>query len=359
MRRLVMIGTEKGAFFLWGDASGAHWEIEGPIMKGWKVLDVMLDRRGAPTLYAAAGSWVYGATVQISRDWGKTWTQVEHGPVYGKDSGRKLNNIWTIVPGHASQPDVLYAGVDEAGLFVSRDRGLHWEELTGVGQHPTRPEWVPGAGGLCCHSVCVDAKNPDRVWVGISAVGVLRTDDGGANWAVKNDGLTIIIEAKDNKHIGSCVHRLVADPTDPKRLYQQNHKGVFRSVDAGDTWQRIENGLEGWFGFPMVMHPHDPKTLFIVPEETDEFRMPKDGRLTVFRSRDCGDSWEPLRDGLPEHFYSGVMRQALAMDGTEAGGVYFGASGGQIFASDDNGDHWRQLPFTLPRILSVNAACVD
>lgn len=359
MRRLVMVGTEKGAFFFHGDAAGERWEVEGPIMKGWKVFEVALDRRGDPTLYAAVGSWVYGPNIQVSRDLGKTWAQVEHGPKYAKDSPLKLNNIWTVVPGAASEPQVLYAGVEQAGLFVTRDGGVRWEEVTGISQHETRADWVPGAGGLCCHSICVHPLNPQRVWVGISAVGVLRTDDGGVTWQVCNDGLTIVVEGKEHKKVGSCVHRLVLDPTNPDRLFQQNHKGVFRSTNGGDTWERIENGLEGWFGFPMVMHPHDPATLFIIPEESDEFRMPKDGQLKVFRSTDRGDSWTPLTKGLPGHFYAGVMRQALAMDDTPEGGIYFGASGGQVFASVDNGDHWRRLPATLPRILSVNACCLE
>lgn len=359
MRRIVMLGTEKGAFFLHGDAAGSEWRIEGPFLKGWKVLEVVLDRRGEPTLYAAVSSWVYGPVIQISRDWGKTWTQVEHGPQYGKDAPGKLNNIWTIVPGADSEPEVLYAGVDDAGLFVTRDGGLHWEELPGVAKHQTRDEWHPGAGGLCCHTVCVHPSNPKRIWVGISAVGVLRSDDAGATWTVCNDGLDIVVPGEKHKNVGTCVHRIALDKANPDRLYQQNHRGVFRSSDGGDHWERIENGLQGTFGFPMVMHPHRAETLYIVPEETEEFRMPRDGQLAVFRTDDRGEHWRALTSGLPNNFYSGVMRQALAMDDTEAGGIYVGTSGGHIFASVDGGDHWRQLPGTFPRTLSVNAVCVD
>lgn len=359
MQRLVMVGTEKGAFFLRGDAAGEKWTLDEPMMLGWKVFDLALDRRGDPTFYAAVGSWVYGATVQVSRDGGKTWPQVAQGPVYAEGATSKLKSIWTIVPGRASEPGVLYAGVDEAGLFVSRDGGEHWEEIPGVANHPTREEWVGGLGGLCCHTIIPHPTNPDRMWVGISAVGVLRTDDGGATWQVKNTGLSLAIEGKVHKEVGSCVHRMVIDPTNPDRLYQQNHMGVMRSSDGGDTWERIENGLKTDFGFPMVIHPHDPKTLFIVPEESGEFRMPKDGKLTVFRTRDRGDNWEPLRGGLPNDCYCGIMRLAMAMDDTPEGGVYFGTTGGTLYASVNNGDDWKALPYTFPRILSVKAACID
>lgn len=359
MQRLVMVGTEKGAFFLRSDAAGASWNVEGPMMRGWKVSDIALDRRSEPAFYAAVGSWVYGATIQVSRDWGATWPQVEHGPAYAADARSTLKSIWTIVPGRATEPGVLYAGVDEAGLFVSRDAGEHWEEIPGVANHPTRDEWMGGLGGLCCHTILLHPTNPQRMWVGISAVGVLRTDDGGQTWQTKNTGLTMAIEGKVHKDVGTCVHRMVLDPADPDRLYQQNHMGVMRSADAGDTWERIENGLVTDFGFPMVIHPHDPKTLFIVPEESGEFRMPVGGQLTVYRTRDRGDNWEPLRDGLPGDCYAGVMRQAMAMDDSPEGGVYFGTTAGQLFTSIDNGGHWKALPYTFPRILSVNAVCLE
>ena len=355
----VMVATEKGAFFLWSDESRTDWRLTGPALKGWKVNNLLLDRRGEPVLYAAVGHYVYGATVQISRDLGKTWEQQEHGPAFGANSTSKLNNIWTIVPGPADQPGVLYAGTDDAGLFISRDGGAHWEELPDISRHESRAEWMGGAGGLCLHSILLDKDNPDRIWVGISAVGVLRSDDGGKTFQPRNEGMPIIIEGKDHKCIGSCVHSMTQDPANPNHLFQQNHQGVLRSADGGDHWERIESGLPSVFGFPMVMDPNDASRLYVVPQEADEYRIFKDGKPTVYRTANRGDSWEAVRNGLPDNCFSGVLRHAMAADTCEQAGVYFGTSGGQIFYSTDGGDTWRTMPCALPRILAVHAAVLE
>lgn len=353
---LLMVSTRKGAFLFRSNESRTKWEMRGPVLKGWDVSDIQLDTRGVPRLYAGVGSYVYGATVNVSDDLGETWRQIEHGPKYEPDAPGKLSAIWTVTPGAKATPDRVYAGVADAGLFVSHDRGEHWEELPGVANHPTREEWMPGAGGMCCHSIVVDERNPERMWIGISAVGVLRTEDGGETWQAKNDGLPIVIEGKQHKDIGTCVHRLVRDPKNPDRLFQQNHQGVFVSNDGADTWVRIENGLPSRFGFPMVIDPNDPQTLFIVLLESDEHRFAIDGKLTVYRTTDAGATWSEQRTGLPDEAWVGVMRQAMDTDGLSPCGVYFGTTNGQVYYSRDAGDSWEGLPENLPRINSVSVA---
>ncbi len=357
---LVMVGTRKGAFFLWSDEARREWRVEGPLIKGWEVGNLALDRRGEEAIYAAVGHFVYGPTIQVSRDRGRTWTQIEHGPLYGEEAGSKLNRIWTIVPGHPSEPQVLYAGVDEAGLFVSRDGGVSWREIESLSRHPTRSEWSPGAGGMCCHTVLIDPEDKDRMWVGISAVGVFRTEDGGVTWEVKNEGLPIAVDSKEFDNVGSCVHRIVLAPDQSGVLYQQNHMGVFRSTDGADSWQAIQSGLPSEFGFPMVMHPADSKTLYVVPLESSEYRFFLGGKPAVYRTRDGGESWQGSSTGLPAgDTYTGVLRHSMAADGLEDCGIYFGTSGGQVFYSRDAGEAWQAIPVQLPRIQSVIVAVVE
>lgn len=357
---LLMVGTQKGAFLFRSDEHRRSWQIDGPLMKGWKVNDVQLDLRGAPRMFAAVGSYVYGPTINVSDDLGQSWRQIEKGPSYPADVDSKLKDIWCVVPGIESEPETLYSGVADAGMFVSRDRGESWKEFEGLRGHPTREEWTPGLGGLCCHSILVDPNNSQRIWAGISSVGVFRSDDGGKSWTVKNDGLEIVIPTRQHKDIGSCVHRLVIDPHDSTRLFQQNHKGLFRSTDAGDSWQRIESGIPSNFGFPMVVHPQDSNTLFVIPLESDEFRLPMNGQLAVYRSDNAGDSWHDSSEGLPANFYAGIMRQAMAYDTiADNCGIYFGTSGGQIFYSRDNGNRWEAMDCQLPRINSISVAVLD
>jgi photosystem II stability/assembly factor-like uncharacterized protein len=358
----LFVGTEKGAFVLSSRKRRTDWKLHGPFLKGWKVQDIRVDSRGgSPTLWAAVGSFVYAACVQKSEDLGRTWEQLEAAPHYDEGAPGKLRALWTVTPGHPSRPEELYAGVADAGLFRSNDSGQSWQELKGVSEHPTRAEWMPGAGGLCCHTIIVHPDNPKRVWVGISAVGVFRTDDDGQTWDLCNTGLDIVLEAKENKHIGSCVHRMVLDPENPDRLYQQNHRGLFRSTNGGDSWKRIEEGLpaENCFGFPIALDPTNPDRVFIVPEESDEYRMALEGRLTVYRTEDGGDSWQPRRKGLPRDFYSGVLRQAMDTDSHDPCGVYFGTIAGTMHFSIDAGDTWDTMPYQFPRICSVAAWTED
>ena len=350
-------GTRKGLFVLEADARRERWTAREPALAGWDVSNVCVDGREERELFAGVGHFVYGPTVHRSTDDGHSWEQVGSSPAYA--GGRELNQVWTVVPGRADDPGTLYAGVDEAGLFVSRDGGDTWDEVAGLTDHETVDRWFPGKGGLCCHSVLVHPTDPDRLWVGISAVGVFRTDDGGDSWTLKNDGLEVVAPDEDHEGLGSCVHRLVLDPHDPDRLYQQNHRGTFRSTDAGDAWERIDGGLPSTFGFPLVLHPREPGTLYVFPLESDERRLAIDGRPAVYRSTDAGATWERLDGGWPADSWVTVLRHGMAVDVLEPAGVYVGTTGGRVLHSADAGDSWRPLDVHLPRINSLTVAVVD
>ncbi len=343
----AILGTSKGAFVARSDKDRSSWTIEEPLFKGWKVTASGRDETG--TYFVATASDVYGPALHTSKDL-KNWRQIEKGPAWAKDSDRKLNQIWTLHLG----PGRFYAGVDEAGLFASDDGGESWSPVEALNEHPTRPSWGPGAGGLCAHAILVDPSNTDRVWCGISAVGVFRTEDGGRTWHPKNQGIPVVLEDKKHKDVGFCVHGLAADPDDADTIYRREHVGMFRSRDGGESWQRIENGLSSWFGFPVAIDRRS-RTLFVHPMESDEYRMPTDGKFRMFRSRDGGDSWEPLSNGLPQQrAYMGVLRGALDVDHLDPCGVYVGTTAGTVYASRDAGDSWTELPCTLPRVLSVS-----
>ncbi len=249
---------------------------------------------------------------------------------------------------------MCYAGVADAGLFRSEDAGETWTPVSGLNDHKTREAWCPGAGGLCAHSILIDPTNASRLWCGISAVGVFRSEDGGATWDARNEGVPVILEDKTHKDIGFCVHCLVHDAANANRIWRQDHRGMFRSSDGGDHWERIENGLPSGFGFPLVRDPGSG-ALFCVPLESDEYRVPIDGRLTVYRSTDDGDSWQAASNGLPQqNAYAGVLRCAMAVDGLNPGGVYFGTTSGDVYVSADCGDRWTALPCRLPRVQCVS-----
>jgi hypothetical protein len=277
---------------------------------------------------------------------------VADGPAYSTESGRKLKRIWQLAAGHPSEPATLYAGVDEAGLFVSRDHGATWSEVAALSNHPTREFWYPGMGGLCLHTILPDPRDPRQLLVAISAVGVFRSDDGGASWITRNQGLPRVPTGSPGPEVGRCVHKMVRDPRDPDTLYQQFHGGVFRSTDGAATWQAIEGGLPSNFGFPMVIT--GAGELFVIPLDSDVKRYTKDGRLRVYRSRDRGERWEAAGRGLPgEPTYVGVLRDALATDGLEPAGLYFGTTMGDVYASADAGESWRRLPGQFSRISCV------
>jgi hypothetical protein len=347
MRVNVFVGTMKGAFLLRSDAGRRKWTVEGPLFKGWKVTAAS-TRPGGGWL-AATASDVYGAQVHRSDDL-TDWTPIEKGPAFPEGSAFQMNQIWTLC--HAGER--LYAGVDEAALFQSDDRGRNWRLVEALSGHPTRRRWFPGFGGLCNHAVLVDPRNPGRIWCGISAVGVFRSEDGGASWRPRNDGLTMVIEDRDHKDIGYCVHALVADPSDPDTIYQQNHRGMFRTRDGAASWQPIQNGLPSTFGFPLVLD-RATGTLFCVPLESDEYRFAPGGTLHVYRSHDGGDSWRAGHSLSGHHAYTGVLRSALAVDHLDPCGVYLGTTSGDVHVSADGGETWQALPVSLPRVLTVEA----
>jgi hypothetical protein len=354
----VMVGTTKGAFFFHSNADRRSWEMTGPHLDGWEIYSLCgwdgdsREGRERNQVFAGTSHFVYGPTIRVSEDVGATWTQVEGSPRYTEESGHTLNRIWQIVPGHPSEPSTLYAGVDEAGLFASHDGGTTWEEVTGLSQHPSRADWAPGNGGLCLHTILIDPNNPKRMWVGISAVGVFRTDDAGQSWKICNNGLPQAVTGVRNPEVGRCVHKIVLDPNDLNTLYCQFHGGVFKSIDAADSWQPIESGLPSNFGFPMGVTASGD--LFLIPLESDMQRHVKDGKLRVYRSQDGGESWAPTGQGLPEQpHYVGVLRDALAVDTLEPAGIYFGTSMGEVFYSPDGGESWDRLPGQFPRITSI------
>ena len=356
----VLVGTTKGAFFFHSDEGRQTWEMTGPHLDGWEIYSLYGESgkgkngNSGNRVFAGTSHFVFGPTIRVSDNMGADWTQVETSPRYTEESGHKLNRIWQIVAGHPSQPGTLYAGVDQAGLFRSRDGGNTWEEVTGLTQHPTRAEWAPGNGGLCLHTILIDPTNADRMWIGISAVGAFRTDDGGETWKVCNFGLPQVATGVQNNDVGRCVHKLVLDPADPNTLYCQFHGGVYKSTDAADSWQAIESGLPSNFGFPMGIT--SARDLYIIPLESDMQRHVKDGRLQVYRSRDGGESWAPSGKGLPEQpHYVGVLRDSMSVDTLEPAGIYFGTSMGEVFYSADAGENWGRLPGQFPRITFIKA----
>ncbi|HEV2953093.1 MAG TPA: exo-alpha-sialidase [Candidatus Dormibacteraeota bacterium] len=350
----LLVGTEKGLFMFDSDESRRQWRLasEEPAHKGWQIYALYVDPRDQ-VLYASLSNAFFGPHLQRSRDGGDSWEPVEAGPAFAKGDARELKQIWSVVAGHA--PGVLWAGVSPGALFRSDDGGDSWQLNEGLDAHPTRESWAPGAGGLCLHTIVPDASDPKRIFVGISAVGIFRSDDGGQSWAIKNQGVSAVFEDEQRQHteIFRCVHKFVQDPRDPNLLYQQNHIGVYRSNDAGDSWDRIENGLPSEFGFPMVLNPHKPGTVFVIPQESSQFRAFPEGRMAVYRTRNGGASWAPTEVGLASPSYSGVLRNSMITDGAAETGIYFGTTGGEVYASIDDGERWERLPGSFPRIESL------
>ena len=340
---LLGIGTLKGAWFARSNDEGS-WEISGPMLKGWEVSTLSVASNG-DILAATASSW-YGAAIHRSSDL-KTWAQVVDGPAYESDMDRPLKRVWTM----QTIGGLIYAGVADAGLFSSTDDAASWQLVDGLTNHPSAGDWSPGLGGLALHRIVSDGADPNHLWVAISAVGVFESRDAGQSWDLRNSGVPAAAPS-DGFDIGYCVHNLVNDPNDANVLWRQDHRGVFRTSDGGRRWDRIQNGVPGaGFGFPIVRDPNSG-ALFIVPLESDEYRMPVDGHLCVYRSTDGGESWHATSGGLPaEPTHTGVLRDSMAVDGN--GGVYFGTTGGEVWHSADIGENWRRLPITLPRVTSV------
>ncbi len=337
----IAVGTEKGAYLL--DESGRSWDVSGPMFPGWKVSAFGAAPDGAHL--AAVGSNWFGVGVHRSDDF-ETWHQTESPPGWPEDSGRKMEQVWTF---HA-YGDRLWAGVAQAGLFTSDDHGLTWAPVAGLNEHRTRGEWEPGFGGLCAHRVTVAG---DTQWVAISAVGVFRSDDGGETWELKNDGVEPVGLPDDvpRPEVGYCVHCLAHDPADPRRIWRQDHSGVYRTSDGGDNWERIEEGLPANFGFVMWRDTGSGR-LFTIPLEADANRVPVDGALRVYRSDDDGGSWEMSGAGWSEApQFTGVLRGAF--DGDGEGSFCFGTTGGKLWLTRDNGEQWEELSPSFPRIGAV------
>jgi photosystem II stability/assembly factor-like uncharacterized protein len=352
MSLVILAGTRKGLFLLRGDEGRRSWKVEGPLLSGWEVYHAMLDSRDG-TLYAATQSYAYGATVHRSSDLGKTWERAEEIGL-PEESGMKLERTWHVEPGVDGEPETLWLGGAPGVLFRSGDRGASWEVVKGILEHPTREQWNPGAGGMCCHSIQVDPSDPKRIFIGISAAGVFRSEDGGESWTPANKGTAADYLPEQYPEVGQCVHKLLLHPQQPKRLWQQNHFGTYRSDDRGDNWERLDgNGLPSGFGFPIAIHPREPDTAFVVPEESDENRVTANGRLGVYRTRDGGQTWQETSRGLPDQAWIAVLREGMASDGLDPVGVYVGTQSGSVFVSPNEGEEWVEAASQLPPVLSV------
>lgn len=379
---MVFVGTSKGGFIFNSDGKRKKWTMSDIQFKSWNVMHMQLDARDN-RLHTAVSHNVYGPTTHYSDDFGKTWVQAKQVPVisrpstsgrppstvdeaFSSESGEmlkkpeKMVKVWNIKPGRVNEPGVLYAGTQPASFFISKDRGKTWELNESLYDHPQRGEWNPGNGGLCLHTILLDPTNLDRMYVAVSAAGCYRTDDGGKTWAPYNKNVRADFMPNKFPEFGQCVHKMTMHPSNPNVIYQQNHCGVYRSDNMGEDWIDIGEGkLPARFGFPIAVHPTDPNTIYIVLEESDEFRMSVDGKFSVWRSRDAGDSWQRISNGLPERAHLDVLREAMATDTFEDAGIYIGTNTGQLFYSRDSGDSWELLADFLPPIQSVEAAVVE
>src|SRR5579875_125202 len=362
----VLVGTHKGAFVLTSDGKREHWEINGPYFGGWDVYHVTGSPADPDRLYASQSTGWFGQVIQRSDDGGRNWQPVGNDFAYDGEPGTHLwydgtprpwafTRVWHLEPSPAD-PDTVYAGVEDAALFRSADGGKTWQELPGLRGHETAPSWAPGAGGMCLHTIVLDPANPGRMFAAISAAGVFRSDDGGTTWRPANRGLRSEGIPDPDAEVGHCVHRIAMHPSRPDVLFMQKHWDVMRSDDAGESWQEVSGDLPTDFGFPIAVHSREPETVYVVPITSDSLHYPPDGRLRVYRSRTGGHEWEPLTSGLPQsNCYVNVLRDAMATDSLDECGVYFGTTGGQVYASADAGDHWETIAANLPAVLSVEA----
>jgi len=377
----VLVGTRKGAFILTADGARKRWKVSGPHFAGWEIYHV----KGSPVdpnrIYASQTSAWFGQIIQRSDDGGKKWSTPGSSPeeLKGDDGMQKgesnkfvydgipgthqwydgtqhpweFKRVWHLEPS-LHDPEHVYAGVEDAALFESKDGGKSWKELSGLRKHDTGPKWQPGAGGMCLHTILLDPQDPQRIYVAISAAGAFRTDDGGTTWKPVNHGLHSEYIPDPNAEVGHCVHRIAMHPSRPNTLFMQKHWDVMRSDDSGDSWREVSGNLPSDFGFPIDVHAHEPETIYVVPIKSDSEHYPPSSRLRVYRSRAGGNEWEGLTRGLPQrNCYVNVLRDAMSVDSLEPCGIYFGTTGGQVYASPDAGDNWKPIVRDLPAVLSV------
>lgn len=346
---LALVGTRKGLFVLHGDRARRQWRVaDGPLLDGWGVYHAMVDSRDG-TLYAAANHLVYGPTVQRSSNLGQNWERST--PIrLPEGSPLKVNAVWHIEPGRPDEPEMIYLGGDPAVLLRSDDGGQSWLANRGLLEHPSRRWWMAGAGGMTCHSIQLDPRDRERMYVGITAAGTFRSDDGGATWSPLNRNVAADFLSDPSGEVGHCVHKLLLHPEQPGRLWQQNHCGVYRSDDHGESWERVDgNGLPSGFGFALMLDPGDPDTALVIPERSPEYHYTVGGRLGVYRTRNGGQTWKLVSNGLPDRAWAAVLREASAYD---AESVYFGTQSGSLFALSE-GTRWVEAARHLPPILSV------
>jgi len=379
----VLVGTKKGAFVLTSDGKREHWDVNGPHFAGWEMYHVKGSPADPNRLYASQTSGWFVQIIQRSDDGGKTWHQpgtppgepaapgppktdsnkfaydVSAAPLTthqfydGTQHPWEFKRVWHLEPS-LKDPDTVYAGVEDAALFRSTDGGQNWKELPGLRGHGTGPKWQPGAGGMCLHTIILDPSNPQRMFIAISAAGAFRTDDGGKTWKPINQGLRSKYIPDPTAEIGHCVHHVAMHPSRPGVLFMQKHWDVMRSDNAGDQWVRVSGNLPTDFGFVIDVHAHEPETIYVVPIKSDSEHYVHEGKLRVFRSRSGGNEWEALTKGLPQRdCYVNVLRDAMAVDSLDKCGVYFGTTGGQVYASADAGDSWAPIVRDLPAVLSI------
>jgi len=360
----VLVGTRKGAFVLTSDAARKSWKVDGPHFAGWEIYHVKGSPADPERLYASQTSGWFGQVMQRSNDGGKTWEAVGNQFEYDGTPGThrwydnsphpwEFKRVWHLEPSR-TDPDTVYAGAEDAALFVSRDGGQSWGELPGLRTHHTASEWNPGAGGLCLHTIILDPKDADRITVAVSSSGTFRSDDGGKTFKAINRGLRSNHIPDPDAEIGHCVHHVAMNPERPNVLFMQKHWDVMRSDDSGDTWREISGNLPTDFGFVVDVNANEPDTVYVLPITSDSHHFVPDGKLRVYRSRTGGDDWEALTKGLPQKdCYVNVLRDAMAVDTLDPSGVYFGTSGGQVYVSPDGGDTWSSVVRDLPGVLSV------
>lgn len=364
----LLVGTRKGGFVLTSDGARRQWEVEGPHFAGWEIYHMAGSPAEPDRIWASQSNGWFGQVLQRSDDGGKSWSAVGNDFSYeaggpevhlwydGSEKPWQFSRIWHLEPS-MDDPDVLYAGAQDAALFRSGDGGKSWEELSGLRKHPSGPKWQPGAGGLCLHTILLGPADPARIIVAISAAGVFRSDDSGATWRPANKGLRSEgILPDPDADVGHCVHKIALNPARPDLLFMQKHWDVMRSDDGGENWQEVSGDLPTDFGFAIAVHAHEPETVYVLPIKSDSEHFPLDGKLRAYRSRTGGGEWEPLTNGLPqENCYVNVLRDAMAVDELDPCGVYFGTTGGQVYASADSGETWSAAVRDLPAVLSVEA----